>query len=97
MLALVTPPLERLHWVPPLEEMLGVAVSVDKEEIGVLVVRLLCVGNGVVWAVESGSLEELTVNRGSLEQPQPQKISDSCVLALPAGILGGIGASCLSV
>ena len=51
-----------------MEEMLGVAVSVDKEEIGVLAVWLLCVGNGVVWAVESGSLEEPYVNRGSLIQ-----------------------------
>ena len=73
------------------------AVFADEEEVGVLVVRLLCVGNGAVGTVEAGSLEDLTVNRGSLEHPQPQKISGSGVLALPAGILGVIGASCLSV
>ena len=43
--------------------------------------------------VEDGSLEELTVNRGYLAQPQPQKVSGSGVLVLPAGIIGGIGAS----
>ena len=91
--ALADPPLERLHWDPPLEELLGVAVSADKEEVGVLAVRLLFVSNGAVGAVEDGSLEELTVNRGSLAQPQPQKVSGSGVLVLPAGIIGGIGAS----
>ena len=73
------------------------AVSAHKEEVGDLMVRLLCVDNSAVGAVEAGSLEDLTVNRGSLEHPQPQKISGSGVLALPAGILGVIGASCLSV
>ena len=73
------------------------AVSADKDEMGVLAMRLLCVGNGVVGAVEAGSLEEMTMNRGSLAQLQPQKISVSGVLAMPAGILGGIGASCPSV
>ena len=89
--ALVDPPLERLHWVPLLEGLLGVSVSVDKEEVGILAVRLLCVGNGAVGAVEAGSLEELTMNWGSVAQPQPQKISVSGVLALPAGILADIG------
>ena len=76
---------------------MGLSVSADKEEVEFLVVRLLCMVNGAVGAVEVGSLEELTVNRGCLVQPQPQKIYISGVLALPAGILGGIGASCLSV
>ena len=89
VLALVAPPLERLKWVPTLEGLLGVAVSADKEEVGVLAVRLLC--------VEAGSLEELTVDWGYLAQPQPQKISVSGVLDLPAGILEGIGESCPSV
>ena len=39
------------------------AVFADEEEVGVLVVRLLCVGNGAVGTVEAGSLEELTVYR----------------------------------
>ena len=66
-------------------------VSEDKEEVGVLAVQLLCMGNGAVGAVEAGSLEELTMNWGSVAQPQPQKISGSGVLDLPAGILADIG------
>ena len=73
------------------------AVTADKEDVGVLVVRLLWVGNGEVGDVEAGSLEELTVNRGSLSQPQPQKIFFLGVLFLAAGILGGIVVSFLSV
>ena len=110
VLALVAPPFERIHWVPPLEAPLGVAVSADEEELGVLVtgldhLQLICLWklwllgaeNGVAGGVEAGSLEEPTVKRGYLAQLQPQKISVSGVLALPAGILGGIGTSCLSV
>ena len=91
--ALVDTPLERLHWVPTLEGLLGVAVTADKEELGVLAIWLLCLGNGAVGDVETGSLEELTVDREFLAQSHPQKISGSGVLALPVGILGGIGAS----
>ena len=36
VMALVAPPLKRLHWVPLLEASLGVAVSANKEEVGVL-------------------------------------------------------------
>ena len=54
-------------------------------------------GNSAARAVEAGSLEEPTVKRGSLAQLQPQKISDSGVLALPSGIIAGIGLSYLSV
>ena len=57
-------------------------VSEDKEEVGVLAAQLLCMGNGAVGAVEAGSLEGLTVNRGSLAQPQHQKISGSGVLSI---------------
>ena len=66
------------------------AVSSDKEEVGVLAVRFLCVGNGEVGAVEAGSSDDLTVNRGYLAHPQSRKISSSGVLALPTGILEGI-------
>ena len=65
--------------------------------MGVLAVQFLCVVNGAVGAVEDGLLEYLTVNRGSMAQPQPHKISGSGLLDLPTGILGGIGASCPSV
>ena len=110
VLALLYPPLERLQWVPPLEASLGVAVSADEEDVGVLTVGvdqlqlgrlwklwLLGVGNSVAGAVEAGSMEEPTVKQVSLAQLQTQKISGSGVLALPAGVLGGIGASCPSV
>ena len=36
VLALVAATLERLHWVSPLEAPLGVAVSADDKEVGVL-------------------------------------------------------------
>ena len=85
--SLVAPPLERLHLVPPFEGLLVVAFSADKEEVVVLAVRLLCVGNSAVGAVGSGSVEELTVNPVSLAHPQPQKIPVSDVLALPEGII----------
>ena len=96
VLAMVAPPLERLHWVPTLEASLVIVFSVEKEEVGVLD-WLLVVGKSAAGAVEAGSLEELTVKRGYLVQLQPQKISGSGLLALPAGILRSIGASFPSV
>ena len=45
-----------------------VVVSEDEEEVGVLVVRLLDVGNGAAGGVEAGSLEDPTVKRGTLAQ-----------------------------
>ena len=72
------------------------AVFADEEEVGVLVVRLLCVGNGAVGTVEAGSLEELTVYR-VMTKLQPRKTYGSGILSLTAGILGGIGESCPSV
>ena len=44
--ALVDPPLEWVHWVPPLEVLLVVVVSADKYKVWVLAVRLLCVEAG---------------------------------------------------
>ena len=109
MTSWVAPPLERLHWVSPLEAPLGVAVSEDEEEVGILATGvdqlqlcrpwklwLLGVGNSTAGAMEAGSLEDPTVNRGSLAHLQPQKICRSGVLALPAWIIGGSGASCPS-
>ena len=97
VLSLLNLPLDQLHWVPPLEASLGVAVSLDEEEVGFLALRFLGVGDGMAGAVETGSLEELTVKRGYLAHLQPQEISGSGVLALPAGILRSIGASFPSV
>ena len=79
VLALVAPPLDRLHWVPPLEESLGGAVSADEDEVGFMAMRLLGVGNGTAGAVEDGLPEDPTLKRGSLAQLQPQKISGSGV------------------
>ena len=81
VLELVAPPLERLHWVPPLEAPPGVAVSADNTDVRFLAagveqlqlghlwkLMVLGVGNGTAGAVEAGSVEEATVNRGSLTQ-----------------------------
>ena len=78
------------------EDDVGVLVAVmDQLQLGRLwKLWLLGVGNSVAGAVEAGSMEEPTVKQVSLAQLQTQKISGSGVLALPAGVLGGIGASC---
>ena len=76
VLVIVAPPLERLHWISPLDSPHRVAVYADKEDVGILEAGvdklqlclpwqlwLLGVGNGLAGDVEAGLLEEPTVNR----------------------------------